>query len=132
MQGRGPSPPLFLDQTEARRAEKVLFLRPPPPPPYLRVWKAAPAPSPLITRSGSAILVYAHHLRDRRGAALLRYRNRNENFVLMCERTLSGIVYVPVQKLSGVSKHSLNFTFNQQGEGKSTNEYFSCFCLVNQ
>ena len=33
IQGRGPgdAPPLFLDQTEARRAENF-FLRPPPPP----------------------------------------------------------------------------------------------------
>ena len=47
---RGPSPPLFFDQTEARRAEKFhletalslskgLDDRPPPPlPPYLKVW----------------------------------------------------------------------------------------------
>ena len=28
---RGGCPPLFFDQTEARRAEKVLFLRPGPP-----------------------------------------------------------------------------------------------------
>ena len=33
---RGSSPPLFLDQTEARRAEKVFF-ETAPPPPYLRV-----------------------------------------------------------------------------------------------
>ena len=40
IQGRGPPPPLFLDKTEARRAEKT-FLRPPPPSPsptYLKVW----------------------------------------------------------------------------------------------
>ena len=29
----GPPPPLFLDQTEARRAEKNFFLRPPTPSP---------------------------------------------------------------------------------------------------
>ena len=42
---KGPGPPLFLDQTEAWRAEKF-FLRPTPPflrawmtpPPYLKVW----------------------------------------------------------------------------------------------
>ena len=33
---RGPAP-FFLDQTEARRAEKKFFWRLPPPPPYLRV-----------------------------------------------------------------------------------------------
>ena len=37
----GPAPPLFLDQTEARRAEKV-FLGDRPPPPYLRVWMTVP------------------------------------------------------------------------------------------
>ena len=35
-------PPLFLDQTVARRAEKIFFWNPPPPPPsphpYLKVW----------------------------------------------------------------------------------------------
>ena len=47
---RPPPPPLFLDQTEAQRAEKEFFWRPgpplsqglnfhpPPPPPYLKVW----------------------------------------------------------------------------------------------
>ena len=49
----GSATPLFLDQTEARRAEKILFLEtgppplskglddqtpPPPHPPYLKVW----------------------------------------------------------------------------------------------
>ena len=42
IQGRGPSPPLFLDQTEARRAEKIFWrplpFPPPPPPSYLKVW----------------------------------------------------------------------------------------------
>ena len=42
VQGRAPppphttTPPLFLDQTEAQKAEKVYFLRPPPF--YLDVW----------------------------------------------------------------------------------------------
>ena len=39
---RGARPPLFLDQTEARRTEKNVF--DPPPPPYLMVW----IPPPLI------------------------------------------------------------------------------------
>ena len=42
-------PPLFLDQTEARRAEKKFFETSPPP--HLRVWMTGP---PLIRRSGSA------------------------------------------------------------------------------
>ena len=40
-QGRGSAPPpLFLDQTEAQRAEKKFFgyRPPPPPPPCLKVW----------------------------------------------------------------------------------------------
>ena len=36
---RGGRPPLFLDQTEARRAKKNLFGDPLPP--YLRVWMIA-------------------------------------------------------------------------------------------
>ena len=43
---RGARPPLFLDQTEARRTEKNVFAPPPPPlshgldtpPTYLKVW----------------------------------------------------------------------------------------------
>ena len=42
---RGARPPLFLDQTEARRTEKNVFDPPliswagyPPPPTYLKVW----------------------------------------------------------------------------------------------
>ena len=45
IQGRGPpppSPPLFLDQTEARRAGKVMFGDHPPPLRYVRVWMTAP------------------------------------------------------------------------------------------
>ena len=34
----GPSPPLFLDQNEAQRAEKNFFWGRGPPPPYLSVW----------------------------------------------------------------------------------------------
>ena len=45
--GPAPPPPLLLDQTEARRAEKIVFWDAPPPlsnglddwdPPYLKVW----------------------------------------------------------------------------------------------
>ena len=38
--GRGGGPPLFLDQTEAQRAEKNLFGDSLPP--YLRVWMIGP------------------------------------------------------------------------------------------
>ena len=49
-------PPLFLDQTEARRTDKTFFWRLGPPPPYLRVWMTVP--SPFIWRSGSASAGY--------------------------------------------------------------------------
>ena len=42
----GQAPPLFLDQTEARRAEKNCFgdqIPPPPPAPYLWVLMTGPA-----------------------------------------------------------------------------------------
>ena len=45
-----PPPPLFLDQTEARRAEKSLFGDQAPHPPYLSVWMTGP---PLSQWSGS-------------------------------------------------------------------------------
>ena len=35
--GSRGGPPLFLDQTEARRAKKIFF-GDYPPPPYLRIW----------------------------------------------------------------------------------------------
>ena len=41
---RGARPPLFLDQTEARRTEKKFFE--PPPPPHIS-WSGYPPP-PLI------------------------------------------------------------------------------------
>ena len=47
--GNLPPLPLFLNQTEARRAEKQIF-GDRPPPPYLRVWITAPHP-PLIRLS---------------------------------------------------------------------------------
>ena len=46
----GPGSPLFLDQTETRRAEKKFFWDAPTPA-YLRVWMTGP---PFIWRSGSA------------------------------------------------------------------------------
>ena len=72
--GEGPGPhPLFLVQTEARRAEKF-FLRDrrstlpppplskglddrPPPPPYLRAWMTDPL-LPVISRCGSGIVYW--------------------------------------------------------------------------
>ena len=50
----GENPPLFLDQTEAQRAEKNFFQDHPPL--YPRVWMTAsppPHPLPLIRRSES-------------------------------------------------------------------------------
>ena len=44
-----PPHPLFLDQTEAPRAEK-LFLETGLPPPYLRVWMTVPPP-PFLSES---------------------------------------------------------------------------------
>ena len=57
---RGPPPPppphLFLDQTEARRAEKKIGGRPCAPP-FLRVWMAAaPSPAPLSQGLDPALL----------------------------------------------------------------------------
>ena len=42
-----PPPVIFLDQTEARRAEKK-FSGDRPPPTYLGVWMTAPPPRPLL------------------------------------------------------------------------------------
>ena len=46
--GKGPPPPfLILNQTDAQRAEKKIYDRPPPSPtpfPYLRVWMTGPPP----------------------------------------------------------------------------------------
>ena len=48
-----PPPLIFLDQTEARRAEKKIS-GDRGPPTYLGVWMTAPPPSrPLVSRSGS-------------------------------------------------------------------------------
>ena len=53
--GARPLPPLFLDQTEARRAEKKNWGTTPPPPtfPYLSLKGLDDRPTLLISRSGS-------------------------------------------------------------------------------
>ena len=49
-----PPPPPILDQTEARRAEKIFWRLAFPP--YLKIWMSAqPPPPPLIGRSESSI-----------------------------------------------------------------------------
>ena len=56
----GSLPPLFLDQTEARK-----FFFKTGPPSYLRVWMTAPPPPPpLIWKSGSAtgLILYKHNV----------------------------------------------------------------------
>ena len=59
--GEGPAspPPLFLDQTEAQKAEKK-FLRPPPPPCplYLRVWMSTALPLPSFSEGLDPPLVH--------------------------------------------------------------------------
>ena len=47
-----PGPPLFLDQTEARRFEKTCWR---PPTPIIYVSECPHLPPPLISRSGSGI-----------------------------------------------------------------------------
>ena len=54
----GARPPLFLDQTEARRAEKNCFWDRSPH--YLRVWLTAPPP-PLSEGLDPPLLIYAPH-----------------------------------------------------------------------
>ena len=51
---RGVRPPLFLDQTEARRAEKNFYKTRPPP--YLRIWMTAP-PLPLSEDLDTPLLI---------------------------------------------------------------------------
>ena len=53
--GPGGPPPLFLDQTEARRAEKKFFWETGPPP-FLRVWMTALPPPPLSEGLDPALL----------------------------------------------------------------------------
>ena len=53
------APPLFLDQTEAQRAEKKIFGDRPPSLPYLRVWMTVPS-APPISRSRSGTVLYFH------------------------------------------------------------------------
>ena len=71
IQGKGtPSPPLFLYQTDVRRAEKNLFLKPLPPPPplsqgiddrapllpYLKVW-ICHCPMPYLPYQANQVFV---------------------------------------------------------------------------
>ena len=90
---RGPSPHLFLDQTEALRAEKNFCWDWPPPPPYLRVWLPVPPYLKVWIRHCVAL-----HFRNRRGAGSLRWRNcaeitavwfsyRRKSYPIWCART---------------------------------------------
>ena len=56
IQGRGLGHPLFLDQTEARRAGNFFFRDPLTPPP----------PTPLICSSGSATVLLAAKFQESR------------------------------------------------------------------
>ena len=50
----GKAPPLFLDQTDARRGRKFLKpISPVPPPPYLRVWMIFEGLDPVLLASFS-------------------------------------------------------------------------------
>ena len=63
IQGRGPGssgPLVFLDQTEARRAEKIIFETDPPS--YLRVWMTAPPASSEMTMAASLNFTEFSHL----------------------------------------------------------------------
>ena len=59
------APPLFLDQTEARTAEKLFFGRPAPLL-YLRVWMTAPPPPPLSQGLDPALIRELKQRRRRR------------------------------------------------------------------
>ena len=54
IQGRGLGPPLYLDQIEARKAEKYFFGRPPLLSQGLDDHPSPPHPTPLIWRFASA------------------------------------------------------------------------------
>ena len=56
--GEGPGPPLFLDKSEARRAQNLFWRPVQPPPPYLRVGMTRPA---LILRSRSSTAIVEHY-----------------------------------------------------------------------
>ena len=55
IQGRARPPRLIVDQTEARRAEKIFFGDRAPA--YLKVWMT-PIPGALISRSGSGTYMF--------------------------------------------------------------------------
>ena len=55
--GGGRAAPSFLDQTEARRTEKIFLRDCPPPLIYIRAWMTDPL-LPLISRSGSGIVYW--------------------------------------------------------------------------
>ena len=64
----GPLPPLVLDQTEARRAEKI-FLEDRPPP-YLRVWMTSPPPHYLMVLIRYCMYMYSKRNDPNKGFSL--------------------------------------------------------------
>ena len=96
---RGPSPYLFLDQTEALWAEKTFLLRLPPLP-YLRVWLTVP---PLSEGLDPPLCCAPLSKSTRRSFALLKKLRRNHR----------GVVFVPAQKPSDiVCAHGISIVNN--------------------
>ena len=76
------------------------------PPEYLLPSQWVPGLAPIyvfLPRAEQVFTLQQTIARDWRGAASLRYRNLAEITVLMCEqKPLSGMVFVPAQKLSSI------------------------------
>ena len=95
----GPLPPLVLDQTEARRAEKI-FLEDRPPP-YLRVWMTSPPPPPLS--HGLDPVLHVHVQQTQRSEQRVFIATRfhcNRNFAL---RTFCQYEFSPRRNFAGAN-----------------------------
>ena len=123
IQGRAST--LFIEQTEARRAEKkkLRLPTPPPPLPYLRVWMIG-APLDLFWRSGSAA---DNH-------KIISEFKRRENFPWNCiflensQKSSFHFVVVPTGIL--FLKEECSLKFREVLDWRFLFVSFALFCLI--
>ena len=122
----GPGPPLFFDQTEARRTE-IFFLEIALPHPYLRVWMTCtPLPPPLSRGLDLASTPKYHHSPLVRIARIGHFTVTDGNdtgvdLVLIQPFLLSYLNHVVLILTSIFFKHNFYKKLNNSHELKHTN-----------
>ena len=101
--GRGPSP-LFLDQTEAQRPEKIIFLRPGPSP-YLSVWMTVP---PLSGGLAPPLFIFQYCFYVQYLCMIRSWRPNNEGSWSIHLKPSLPIFFILLLKRNSISNLSIN------------------------